>query len=119
MSGADRVSPFEVTPVRRSILTIPLAVLIVSGCARPVPPVLQSGDIVRPEVSFAPDAPWPAGAKVAIGMLARVERPGFETHYLKDEDVPLERAVMSARVTFLDGERLLGDPLVIPLVHDC
>jgi hypothetical protein len=105
--------------LRRWTLSALCVMFLAIGCTRPAAPVLQPGDIIRAEVSFAPNAPWPAGAKVAIGMLARVERPGGETHYLNDEDVPLERAVMSARVTFLDGERLLGDALVVPLVHDC
>ena len=56
---------------------------------------------------------------MVIGMLARVERLGGEAQYLKDEDVPLERTVMRARVTFLDGERWMGDPLEVLLVHDC
>jgi hypothetical protein len=75
--------------------------------------------VVRPEVSFAPKEPWPAEAKVTIGMLLRVERPGGKTHYLNDEDVAIELAVMGARVTFLDGERPLGEPREVPLIHDC
>lgn len=100
-------------------LAVPLFALLAIGCARPDVPALQSGDVVRPEVSFAPKVPWPADARVSIGVLARVERPGGEGHYLKDEDVPLEQAVMSVRLTFFDGERVLGDPLEVPLVHDC
>jgi len=93
--------------------------LLAFGCGRPATPALRPGDIVRPEVSFAPKAPWSTGAKVTIGVLARVERPGGEGHYLKDEDVPLDQAVMSARLMFLNGEQLVGEPLEVPLVHDC
>lgn len=106
-------------PLRWS-LTVALSVLFALGCAGPPPaPSLQPGDVVRPEVSFAPLAPWPEGAKVAIGVLLRVERPNCAPHYLKDEDVNVEQAVVQARVTFLDGDRSLGDPLEVPFVHDC
>jgi len=94
-------------------------VLFVFGCTQPVAPAIQPGDTVRPEVSFAPADPWPAGAKVTVGVLARVERPGGGSHYLKDQDVPAERVVVRARVSFWDGERPLGEPSEVPLVHDC
>ena len=103
----------------RRCLPIPVLSLLVFGCGQPDAPALMPGDIVRPDVSFAPKAPWSEGVKVTIGMLARVERPGGEGHYLNDEDVPLDRAVLFVRVTFLDGERSLGDPLEVPLLHDC
>lgn len=107
--------------MRQWLLPIPLVVLLASGCAGPAEPVLQlqPGDVVRPEVSFAPRDPWPTGARVSLGVLLRVERPGGVSHYLMDDDVPLEQADMTARVTFLDGDRVLGDPLEVPLVHDC
>lgn len=105
--------------MRGWFLAIPLLAFLALGCARPDVPALQPGDVVRPEVSFAPKTPWPADARVNIGVLARVERPGGEGHYLKDEDVLLEQVVMSARLTFFDGERVLGEPVEVPLVHDC
>ena len=52
-------------------------------------------------------------------MLVRVERPGVEARYLRDEEVAVEQAVIRARVTFLDGDRSLGDPLEVPFVRDC
>lgn len=105
-------------PRPRSLPALCLA-LIAFGCGRPVPPRLQPGDVVRPEISFAPEAPWPVGAKVTVGLLARVERPGGESHHLRDEDVPLARVVMSARIAFFDGDQPRGAPLDVPLVHDC
>lgn len=100
-------------------LFIPCVVLLVFGCARPSAPALQPGDVVWPEISVAPNPPWTTGDQIAIGMLVRVERPGGGSNYLKDEDVAVERVVMGARVSFLDGERLLGDPHEVSLVHDC
>ena len=105
--------------MRRWFLPVPVVVLLVSGCTRPAAPVLQPGDVVRPEIAFAPKDPWPTGAEVAIGMLVQVERPGGETHYLRDTEVAADQAVMLARVTFLDGDRPLGDPLEVPFVRDC
>lgn len=103
------------------LVALPLG-LVPGGCARPTsPPVvaLQPGDIGRPEVSVAPKAPWTTGAKVAIGMLIRVERPDGESYYLDDKDVVLDRAVMSVRVTFLTGDTVVGEPMEVPYVHDC
>jgi hypothetical protein len=105
--------------MRRWFLLIPVAVLLALGCARPADPVLRPGDVVRPEVAFAPKDPWPAGAEVAIGMLVQVERPGGETHYLRDTEVAAEQAAMRARVTFLDGDLPLGNALEVPFVRDC
>jgi hypothetical protein len=56
---------------------------------------------------------------VALGVLVQVDRSGGETRYLRDEEVAPEQAVMRARVTFLAGDRPLGDPLAVPLVRDC
>ena len=105
--------------MRRWFLPVPLVVLLALGCARPAAPVLRPGDVVRPEVAFAPREPWPAGAEVAIGMLVQIDRPGGEARYLRDEEVAPDQAVMRARVTFLDGDRPLGDPLEVPFVRDC
>lgn len=105
--------------MRRWLIHSFLAVLLASGCARPAAPALRPGDVVRPEVAFAPRDPWPAGAEVTIGVLVRVDRPGDKPRYLRDEEVAPDRAVMRARVTFLDGDRPLGDPLEVRLVRDC
>lgn len=105
--------------MRRWIIPLCLGVLLGSGCARSVAPVLQPGDVVRPEIAFAPQEPWPPGATVAIGMLVKVYRPGEEGRYLDDRDVIPEQAAMRARVTFLDGDLQLGDPLEVPFVRDC
>jgi len=107
-------------PLRWSLFA-PMAALLALGCSRPPADraALEPGDEVRPEVSFAPDAPWPAEARVSIGVLLRVERPGGESHHLRDADVPLEQVKMSARVTYLDGDRPLRNPDDVPLVHDC
>ncbi|HVK07598.1 MAG TPA: hypothetical protein VM597_02360, partial [Gemmataceae bacterium] len=67
----------------------------------------------------APREPWAAGAKVTVGILLRVERAGAAARYVRDEEVAPERAAMRARVTFLDGDRLLGEPLEVPFVRDC
>jgi hypothetical protein len=52
-------------------------------------------------------------------MLLLVDRGGEPARYLRDEEVDPERAVLRARVTFLDGARPLGDPLEVPFVRDC
>jgi hypothetical protein len=52
-------------------------------------------------------------------MLVEVHRPGSEARYLGDQDVTPEQAVMSARVTFLEGDLALGDPLEVSFVRDC
>jgi hypothetical protein len=103
----------------RWLLPIVLVVLLASGCSRSGGSVLRPGDVVRPEVAFAPRAPWPAGARAVLGLLLLVERPGVEARYLRDEEVNLDQAVLLARVTFLNGERLLGNPLEVPFVRDC
>lgn len=105
--------------MRRWFLSVPLVALLAPGCSRPAAPAPRPGDIVRPEIAFAPQGPWPAGAKVALGMLLLVNRGGEPTRYVRDEEVNPERAVMRARVTFLDGDRPLGDPLELPFVRDC
>lgn len=105
--------------MRRWFLPVPLVVLLGLGCAGPVAPVLRPGDIVRPEIAFAPREPWPPGAKVVLGMLVKAHRPGGEARYLGDMEVTPEQAVMRARVTFLDGDLPLGDPLEVSFVRDC
>jgi len=105
--------------MRRWSLFLPLVCAIAFGCTRPAAPALLPGDVGRLEVSFAPKAPWDAGAKVAIGMMIRVERPGGEGHYLNDQDVVIERAEMRVKVTFLAGEIVVGEPMDVPYVHDC
>jgi hypothetical protein len=105
--------------MRRRFLPVPLLVLLALGCARPAAPVLRPGDVVRPEIAFAPRDPWPTGAEVAIGMLVQVDRPGGGSHYLRDNEVAPDQAVMRARVTFLDGDLPLGNPLEVPFVRDC
>jgi hypothetical protein len=100
-------------------LFVPCLTLLAFGCAGPAASPFRPGDTVRPEISFAPEAPWPAGAKVAVGVLVRVERPGGEGHYLHDNDVSLEQAVMSGRLTFFSGEQMMGEPHELPFVHDC
>jgi hypothetical protein len=105
--------------MRRWFLPLPLVVLLGSGCARPAAPALRPGDVVRPEIAFAPRDPWPPGAAVALGMLVKVHRPGGEARYLGDKDVSPEKAAMRATVTFLDGDLQLGDPLAVSFVRDC
>ena len=92
--------------------------LLAAGCATSVEPALLPGDVVRPEVAFAPKDPWPAGARVTLGLLVWRDRPGGESRYLRDEEVAAD-SVMLARVTFLDGDRPLDDPLEVPFVRDC
>jgi hypothetical protein len=105
--------------MRRWFFPVLLVVLLGSGCARPDVPVLQPGDVIWPEIAFAPQAPWPPEAKVTLGMLIKVHRPGGEARYLGDKDVTPEQAVMRAKVTFLDGDLQLGDPLEVAFVRDC
>jgi hypothetical protein len=52
-------------------------------------------------------------------MLVKVHRPGGEARYLGDKDVTPEQAVMRAKLTFLDGDLQLGDPLELSFVRDC
>jgi hypothetical protein len=95
-------------------------ILLVAGCTRPAAdPALRAGDVVRPEIAFAPKEPWPAGADVTLGMLLLVDRAGSETRYLRDEEVNPDQAVMRGRVTFLKGDSQLGDPLEVSFVRDC
>jgi hypothetical protein len=95
-----------------------LTALALSGCGKPA--ALQRGDVVRPQLALAPDAPWPAGCKAAIGILVEVHRPGRPgVGFLREEDVPPEGAVMRAKVTFLAGDVPLAEPLEVPFVRDC
>jgi hypothetical protein len=104
--------------MRWSLILLPLVFLLESGCARDVRPVLQPGDVVQPEIAFAPQAPWSPEAAVAIGMLIRIERPGEVSRYLDDAEVRVQPH-MRARVTFFDGDRQLDKPLEVPFVRDC
>ena len=106
--------------IRRMAATLPCVVLLVFGCSPPVnSPVLQPGDVGRPEVVFAPNAPWSEGVEVCIGMLARIDRPSGSRYYLLDKDISLERVEMSGRLTFFRDEQLIGEPHELPFVHDC
>ncbi len=105
--------------MRPWLAPLPLVALLALGCGRSDTPALQPGDVVRPELSFAPDEPWHTGDRIAVGVLLQGERPGGERYYLKDADVTLERVVMSGRITFFDGDRVVGVPLDVSLVHDC
>jgi hypothetical protein len=98
-----------------------LAALLAAGCAgRVAESPLRPGDVVRPQVAFAPKAPWHQGTKVALGMLIQIHRPGrMEAAFLGDSDVRPEQAVLRCRVTFLDGDEPLDEPLEVPFVHDC
>lgn len=98
---------------------LPSLILFAVGCGRPAAPALRPGDVVRPEIAVAPRAPWKAGDVIAVGFLARSERPDGTRRYLTDDDVPMDRAAMTARVTFLDGERTVAEPHEVPFVHDC
>jgi len=91
---------------------------LLAGCGRQ-PAALRPGDKVRPEIALAPQAPWPAGARAAIGMLLQVHRPGREVTYLAEKDVAPEMATMRARVTFFQGDDVLGEPTEVPFVRDC
>jgi len=99
-----------------------LLLALSAGCGQPAPPPppLQPGDVVRPQIALAPEGRWPVGARVAIGMLLEVHRPGRrEVSFLLDKEVAAELAVMRARVTFLKGNSALGKPLEVPFVRDC
>lgn len=93
--------------------------LLLAGCGGHAPPALQTGDVVRPRIALAPQTPWREGARVAIGMLLEVHRPGREVTFLADQEVPAEQAVMRAKVTFLAGDAPLGEPLEVPFIRDC
>jgi hypothetical protein len=110
----------EVVMSRRWWLFAPCVVLLAFGCARSPAPVpgLQPGDVVRPEISVAPKRLYP-GDRLVVGVLLRGERPAGEMYYVNDDEVVLDRAVMSARITFLNGDQVVGVLLDVPLVHDC
>ncbi|MGL4554857.1 MAG: hypothetical protein ACRC33_27130 [Gemmataceae bacterium] len=95
-----------------------LLLLFAAGCG-PAPPALRPGDEVRPEVAFAPEGAWKAGGRVAVGMLLAVHRPGRPVTYLGDKDGSAGLATMKVRVTFLDGDSPVGEPLEVPFVKDC
>jgi hypothetical protein len=101
---------------------LPLVALLAVGCARPdadTGPAPQPGDVLRPELAFAPDGPWAAGDEVTVGMLVKGVRPDGEGYYLRDKDVDIGRAVMGGRLTFFAVERMLGEPRELPFVKDC
>lgn len=100
------------------LILLPLVGLFGSGCAHSVRPAFQPGDVVRPEIAFAPPAPWPTDAAVAIGMLIRIDAPGGESRYILDTEVR-DQPKMRARITFFDGDDQLGDPLEMPFIRDC
>jgi len=107
---------------RQWSLFAPCVAVLAFGCDRPPEPVhvpgLQPGDTVRLEISISPKL-LHTGDRVAVGVLLRGERPNGETYYINDEEVAIERTVMSTRIAFLNVERLVSEPLDVPLVHDC
>jgi hypothetical protein len=104
--------------MRWRFLPLPLVVLLGSGCAKPAGPVLRPGDVVRPEIAFAPQPPWPPGAAVTVGLLFKIERPRSDDRYLEDSEVR-DPPVVRGRVWFFVGDRQLGEPLEVPFVRDC
>ena len=94
-------------------------VLFALGCAKPDVTRFQPGDVCQPEIQYAPDTPWAVGSKVAIGMLIKLEKPSGKSDYIADTMIVPEQATISARVTFFDGDRVLGEPLEVPFVRDC
>ncbi|MCU0704881.1 MAG: hypothetical protein MUF18_12960 [Fimbriiglobus sp.] len=105
--------------MRYRLLSFPLFALLAFGCNRPsVAPVPQIGDVIHPEISFAPEGPWAAGETVSIGVLLRVERTGETRFYLTDKQVTDKRTV-TGRLVYLSGGNPMGDPLELPFVKDC
>ncbi|NBO90834.1 MAG: hypothetical protein EBV06_00730 [Planctomycetia bacterium] len=100
-------------------LLIVVVVMMLGGCGTTSPSLLP-GDEVRPDIAFAPKAPWSPGARVNLGMLVQVHRPG-RSHkvYLSDNAVSPNQAVMRATITFFNGENTLGKALEVPFVRDC
>lgn len=103
----------------RQWFAIGLLVLLSAGCSQQPAAPLLPGDVVRPQINVAPKGPWTAGTRVTIGMLLEIHRTGREVAFLGDKDVPANQAVMRAKVTFLDGDVPLGEPMEVPFVHDC
>ena len=97
-----------------------LAGLLLVGCAASVPePALKKGDVVRPQILFAPAKAWPANVKGAVGIWVEVHRPGREgVSFLHEKDIPWQGVEMEATITFL-GNGPLGEPLSVPFVRDC
>lgn len=108
--------------MRLWLASVPLVALFEVGCVRQAPPraALQPGDVVRPEISVAPEQPWHTGDRIAVGVLLQGERPNGERYYVKDADVTLEQMDMKARITFSTNDQTSPEqPLDVPLVHDC
>lgn len=104
--------------MRTGILCLGL-LTILAGCGR-IPPVLQPGDEVRPEIAVAPEDFWTPGEDAVIGMLLQVHRPGrANVAYLADPDVSPTVATMRARITFFRDGVPLPNPLEVPFIKDC
>jgi hypothetical protein len=101
-----------------SILAICI-VMLACGCRQQTSTGFQPSDVCQPEIQYAPDAPWAVGSNVAIGMLIKLEKPSGKSDYIADTMIVPEQATMSARVTFFDGDRVLGESLEVPFVRDC
>lgn len=101
-------------------LLFPIAFTLV-GCGQaPETPALESGDVVRPRISFPPSSPWRAGGKGRALMSLEAHHPGSEgPTLLLVRDVPHEGVLMRARVTFFAGVSPLGEPLEVPFTRDC
>lgn len=102
-------------------LLTPCVIFLLAGCsAGGKAPTLLPGDTVRPQIAFAPDAPWKAGDTVALGILVEIRRPGRDAvAFLADADPLTADAEMAARVEFLSGDALVGEALDVPIHRDC
>ena len=98
-------------------------VLLAAGCAREVEGPAgdgraSAGDVLRPRLHLP--EPWAAGKSTAFAAYVEVTRPGRPAPFdLRDDDVPEGSVRVVGTVSFFAGDASLGDPLVLPFVHEC
>lgn len=95
-------APSDTAPVRRLVLTIPVALLLLAGCGTPT--VKPDGaersvrDVVARQTGFRPkDVSCPSGVDAKAGTT-------FDCHFTGPEPKPY---VAHVRITKVEGERVV------------